>query len=153
MSPILTLTPHLLRLAADVQEQILELQNDLNKLLGFPAQTLVVAVAPATETPKRRKVSAAGRARIAKAQQERWAGIKGTTTAPATKAPKKRKLSALGLANIRAGVAKRAGKKRAVPTVTGEKPKRNISPALRKARSEAVKARWAAKRAGGTTRL
>src|ERR1035441_6796298 len=93
---ITSLTPQQLRKAANIQEKIQSLQEELGQLLGgdvsTPAQT--------TEEPKKkRKMSAAGRAAIRAAQKARWAKIKGT-------APK-RKMSAQGLANIRAGVAKR----------------------------------------------
>ena len=101
---ITTLSPTQLRKAADIQEKIQLLQEELGQLLGgetsTPAQT--------AEAPKKRKVSAAGRARMRAAQIARWAKIiKGT--APSAKPAKtgKRKMSAEGLANIRAGVAKR----------------------------------------------
>ena len=101
---ITTFSPAQLRRAADIQEKLQSLRDELNEILGgevsTPAQT--------TEAPKKRKVSAAGRARMRAAQLARWAKIKGTapSTEPALK-PRKRKLSAEGLANIRAGVAKR----------------------------------------------
>jgi len=135
---ITSLSPAQLRKAADIQEKIQSLQEELGQLLGgevsTPAQTI--------EAPKKRKVSAAGRARIRAAQIARWAKIKGT--APSTKpaaAPKKRKMSAQGLANIRAGVAKRmAAQGKAV-----QKPKRKMTAAWRKALERA----WAARRAKG----
>jgi hypothetical protein len=106
MNSITNLSPAELRKAANIQERILELQKELKGILGFTAES------PASEAPtKRRKVSAAGRARMRAAQLARWAKIKGTgSTAEAPK--KKRKLSARGLANIRAGVAKRVAAQR-----------------------------------------
>jgi hypothetical protein len=138
---ITTLSPTQLRKAADIQEKIQSLQEELGQLLGgetsTPAQT--------TEEPKKRKFSAYTRAKMRKAQQARWAKIKGT--APSAKPVKKakRKLSAQGLANIRAGVAKRmAAQGKAV-----QKPKIQRSAAWRAAVSAAAKARWAkAKKAG-----
>jgi hypothetical protein len=125
-------TPQQLRKAADIQEKIEWLQEELGQLLGGPAETST------TEAPKKIwKMSAAGRARIAAAARARWAKIKGS-------APK-RKMSAQGLANIRAGVAKRmAAQGKAV-----QKPKIKRSAAWRAAVSAAAKARWAkAKKAG-----
>src|ERR1035438_4989281 len=100
-------TPKQLRKAADIQERILSLQDELNAILGgevpTPAQT--------AEAPRKYKFSAAGRANMRKAQKARWAKIKGAAPSaePAQKS-KKRKMSAKGLANIRAGVAKRMAK-------------------------------------------
>jgi len=134
---MINITPTQLRKAADIQEKIQSLQEEISQLLGGPAETAAI------EAPrKRRKVSAAGRARMRAAQIARWARIKG---AKGTKAPRKRRLSAQGLANIRAGVAKRmAAQGKAV-----QKPKIQRSAAWRAAVSAAAKARWAkAKKAG-----
>src|ERR1035438_88306 len=116
MSSITNLSPAQLRKAANIQEKILELQDELNQIFGSE----VPAAAQAAEAPRKKwKVSAAGRARMRAAQKARWARIKGTEST--TDAPKKkRKMSAQGLANIRAGVAKRiAAQGKAV-----QKPKR-----------------------------
>jgi hypothetical protein len=79
-------TPKQLRKAADIQEKIQSLQEELGQLLGGLGET------GAIETPrKRRKVSAAGRARMRAAQKARWAKIERAKVA---KAPTKRKLSA-----------------------------------------------------------
>jgi hypothetical protein len=138
MMNLVNATPTQLRKAADIQEQILELQEELGQILGgevpTPAQT--------TEAPRTYKFSAAARAKMRAAQQARWAKIKGTApeAEPAAE-PKKRKMSAKGLANIRAGVAKRmAAQGKAV-----QKPKRKMTAAWRKALSRA----WAARRAKG----
>ena len=137
-------TPTQLRRAADIQEKIQSLQEELGQLLGgevsIPAQT--------TEAPRKYKFSTAARAKMRAAQKARWAKIKGT--APAAKPAKKakRKMSAKGLANIRAGVAKRiAAQGKAI-----RKPKGKFSAAGRAALSAAAKARWAkAKKAGKST--
>jgi hypothetical protein len=91
-------TPAQLRKAADIQERIESLQEELGQLLGgevsTPAQT--------SDAPKKRKFSAAARAKMRAAQKARWAAIKGTAPS-ATPAPKQKgKMSAQGLANIRA---------------------------------------------------
>src|SRR5450759_671004 len=116
---ITSLSPQQLRKAADIQEKIQSLQEELGQLLGGEVST----PAQPTEAPTKRKVSAAGRARMRAAQIARWAKIKGTgpSVEPVKKA--KRKLSAKGLANIRAGVAKRmAAHGKAV-----QKPKRKMT--------------------------
>jgi len=144
-------TPQQLRKAADIQEKIQALQNELAEILGdevpTPAQT--------TETPKKYKFSAAARAKMRAAQKARWAKIKGTTPSiePAP-APKKRKMSAQGLANIRAGVAKRmAAQARAGATKPVKKAKKHFSAAARAALAAAIRARWAKAKAAGKSRL
>ena len=68
----------------------------------------------ATEAPKKRGMSAAGRRAIAEAQRKRWAEAKGETEAPKVKrAKKKRVLSAAGRANIIAALKKRWAAKKA----------------------------------------
>jgi hypothetical protein len=127
-------TPKQLRKAANIQEKIQSLQSELNSILGGSDETAAI------KTP-RKKFSAYTRAKMRRAQQARWARIKGT-------APKK-KLSAQGIANIRAGVLKRmAAQGKAV-----QKPKRKISAAGRAAISAAAKARWTKVKAAGQTRL
>ncbi len=83
---MINLTPQQLRKAANIQEKIQSLQKQLGQLLGgelsAPAQT--------TEAPKKRKFSAATRAKMKAAQRARWAKIKGTATSvkPGKKAGK-----------------------------------------------------------------
>lgn len=106
---MISITPKALRKAANIQEKIQSLQEQLSQILGGEVPTPVQA----TEEPKkRRKFSAATKARMKAAQKARWAKIKGTAPEiPAQPAPKKkRKFSAQALANIRAGVAKRMAK-------------------------------------------
>ena len=140
-------TPTQLRKAADLQEKIQSLQEELGQLLGGEVTT----PAETTEAPKKRKkgkMSAAGRAAIRAAQQARWAKIRGTAQAAEPTRKPKRKMSAKGLANIRAGVAKRM----AAQGKPVQKPKKKFSAAGRAALSAAAKARWAkAKRAGKTS--
>ena len=59
-----------LRRAADIKDKIESLQGELNQLLGNGS-----AVAAKPE-PKRRKMSAAARAKIAAAQRARWAKVR-----------------------------------------------------------------------------
>jgi len=106
-------TPQQLRKAADIQERIQSLQEELGQLLGGEVST----PAQATEAPKKKwKMSAAGRARIAAAAKARWSRIKGT--APSAKPVKKAKkhFSAAARAALSAAAkarwakAKKAGK-------------------------------------------
>jgi hypothetical protein len=112
---MINLTPAQLRKAADIQERIQSLQEELTQLLGgeisTPAQT--------TETPKKKwKFSAAARAKMRAVQKARWAKVKGTAVSakPAKKA--KKKMSAAGRAALSAAAkarwakAKKAGKSR-----------------------------------------
>jgi hypothetical protein len=142
---ITTLSPKALRRAADIQEKIQSLQNELKEIVGGEVPTPVKATEAPTK-PKKRKMSAAGRAAIAAAAKARWAKIKGTApSAKPAKEPKKRKMSAEGLANIRAGVAKRM----AAQAKGVQKPKRKMSAAGLANIRAAQKARWAkAKKTG-----
>jgi hypothetical protein len=103
------LTPKRLRRAARIQEKIETLQDRLNDLLG--AQTGIGG-----EAPRRRRMSAAGRAAIAAAARARWARERGEKVADG--APRKRKMSPAGrarlsaLARARWKAAKAAGKVR-----------------------------------------
>jgi hypothetical protein len=142
---MINITPQQLRKAADIQEKIQSLQEELGQLLGgeisTPAQT--------PEAPRKRKFTAYTRAKMRAAQKARWAKIKGT--APEAKPAKKpkRKLSAQGIANIRAGVAKRmAAQGKAVQK---PKKKRKMTDAWRKALGRAWAARRAQAKAAGKT--
>ena len=120
---ITQLTPKQLRRAADLKERIDALEVELKDVLGALAQPAAVEA----EAPKKRKVSAAARAKVRQAQKERWARIRGEASAPVMAEPKakrKKKLSAQGIANIRAGVAKRMAKegiKAAAPVARAQK--------------------------------
>jgi len=95
METFTNLTPQQLRRAADVKERIDALQEELSQLLGASAPAPVAAA-----TPKRKKISAAGIARIRAAQRARWAAIKKGR--PAAKPATKRKISAAGRARLAA---------------------------------------------------
>ncbi len=94
---------------AQIDAQIAELRQMLS---GPSAKT---AVAPEPAKRKRRKMSAAGRARIAEAQRKRWAASRKASEPSAPKvAPKpKRKLSGAGRRAIIAAAKKRWAAKRA----------------------------------------
>jgi hypothetical protein len=83
-----------------IKEEIAKLSRVLRMLEGGAQETKVTAKAP------RRKMSAAGKARIAAAQRARWAKVKG-------QAKPKRKMSAAGRARIVAAQKARWAKIRA----------------------------------------
>jgi hypothetical protein len=144
---MINLTPQQLRKAADIQEKIQSLQNELNEILGGE----VAGPVEATETPtkpKKRQMSAAGRAAIAAAAKARWAKIKGTAASAKPSKKSKRKMSAEGLANIRAGVAKRMA---AQGKASATKPasRRKMSAAGLANIRAAQKARWAKAKLAG----
>lgn len=92
-----------------INAQIAELRQMLS---GGPVES---AATPEPAKRKRRKMSAAGRARIAEAQRKRWAALRKASQPSARKvAPKpKRKLSAAGRKAIIAATKKRWALKRA----------------------------------------
>jgi hypothetical protein len=71
MSSIINLSAQQLRRAAAIKEQIQSLENELGRILGSSIKPVAVA-AP----KKRRKMSAAGRAKISAAAKLRWAKVK-----------------------------------------------------------------------------
>jgi hypothetical protein len=120
MSSITNLTPSQLRQAADLKEKISALENQLSQLTGATTQS-VAAKPVTTKAPKKKGMSAAGRARIAAAAKARWAKVKAAkpvVKAAVVPAPKKKGgMSAEGRARIAAAAkarwakAKAAGKK------------------------------------------
>ena len=119
--------------AAEIREQIENLEKDFAALLtvpgdapvtvrrrGRPAKSIVTP-APPVQSPKRR-MSKAGRARIAAAAKARWAKF-------------------------------RAAGKVVAPAPPASKPKRKISAAARAKMAAAAKKRWAATRAAGKKSL
>lgn len=102
------LSANQLRRAADIKDELESLETELSRLLGN-------ADGPAAPR-KRRKMSAAARAKIAAAQRARWAKQNGTKASKATAKPK-RKVSAAARkrlaesAKARWAKAKAAGKK------------------------------------------
>jgi hypothetical protein len=109
MSLINQLTAQQLRKAADLKDKIAALQNKLGRLVGTsgggenssPLQTA---------KPTRKKISAAGIAKIRAAQKARWAKFKGAKVeqAPVQKsAPKKHAISAAARAKMAAAAKAR----------------------------------------------
>jgi hypothetical protein len=112
MNSIINLSAQQLRRAAAIKEQIQSLENELGRILGLPAKPVAVA-AP----KKRRKMSAAGRAKISAAAKARWAKVNRKKVADNQAPTVKGKMSAAGRAKISAAAkarwakAKAAGKK------------------------------------------
>jgi hypothetical protein len=69
---IASLSAKQLRRAADIKDKIQSLEKELEQILG----SSIEPAAPAAPK-KRRKMSAAGRARISAAAKARWAKVKG----------------------------------------------------------------------------
>ena len=96
---MISLTPQQLRLAADLQEKIAALNQELALILtsgkAIPAPIKAVKQA-------KRTISPAHIAKIRAAQKRRWAKVKAAKgTVPAAK-PAKRKISPEGIARIKA---------------------------------------------------
>jgi hypothetical protein len=112
VNSIINLSAQQLRRAANIKDKIQSLENKLERIFGA---SIKPNTAPAPK--KRRKMSAASRAKISAAAKARWAKVNGKKVAvkPITKA--KRKLSAAARAKISAAAkarwakAKAAGKK------------------------------------------
>jgi hypothetical protein len=102
---IFHLTPAQLRRAAHVKEQIAELQGELIKLSGTVLTKTVTLVKSA-----RKKISAAGIAKIRAAQKARWARIKGAKPAAVPIKKAKRTMSKAAKAKISAAAKARWAK-------------------------------------------
>ena len=104
-------TPRDLRRAADIQEKIQSLQKELHQILG-------AGVEPASPAPRKRKISAAGIARIRAAAKARWAAVRAAKKGAKPAKRARRKISAAArarlsaLARARWAKAKKAGKTR-----------------------------------------
>ena len=127
---MIDLTSAQLRQAADLKDQIANLQTQLAAVFGGKeAPALVTAVKPVAKpvVAKKGGMSAAGKARVAAAQKARWAKVKAAkaTVIPAAKpalkavvvakpAAKKGKISPEGMARIIAATKARWAKIRAL---------------------------------------
>jgi len=100
---ITSLSAQQLRRAADLKERIEALSHELSRLLGTPGSEGVAVV-------KRRKMSAAGIARISAAARKRWAKIKAAAGAAKPGRKRGRKLSPVAKARL-AAIARERWKK------------------------------------------
>ena len=99
------LSANQLHRAAGIKHKIESLQKQLSRLFG--------STAGVTTPVRRRKMSAAGRRKIAAAQRARWAKAKGRKSAAKPVKKAKRKMSAAGRAKISAAAKKRWAKAKA----------------------------------------
>jgi len=107
MSDLLSLTSAQLKRAAAIKDKINVWQKQLASILGAASTASVVA--PVTK--KRRKLSAAARAKIVAAQKARWAKVKSPVAKPVVK--KKSTMSVAGRARIAAAAKARWAKAKA----------------------------------------
>jgi hypothetical protein len=120
MSSIANLSAQQLRQAADLQEKIADLENELSQLLGSSAKAIAAPVVG--KAPKKKGgMSAAGKAKVAAAQKARWAKINAAKSAVKPAA-----------APAKAAVVAKPAKKKFV-----------MSAAAKAKISAAAKARWA----------
>ena len=110
---LVNLTPEQLRKAADLQEQIQSLQQELRDVLGD-----VRLPAAGGRDSGKRILSSAGRAAISAAAKARWAKVRGEKQPASPTQKRGRKMSAAGRARLSAAArerwkkAKAAGKSR-----------------------------------------
>jgi len=110
-STLATLSSAQLQQAVGIKVKIEALEQALAALLGAPATPTARAAA---HKPKRR-MSAAGRKRIAAAARARWAKLRAAKADADAKAPKKRKFSAAARARMAAAAKARWAKVKAAP--------------------------------------
>jgi len=139
MTNITNLTTGQLNQIIAIKEQIEALQAQIESIA---AEESGGGDDPVPFAVTKRRRSPAVRARMAAAQQARWARIRGTARKG------KRRLSAAGRAAIIAATKARWAKAKA-----SNKKDRRSSPAVRAKLAAAAKARWAKARAEGKTRL
>jgi len=110
MNVITNLTPQQLRQAADLQQRILDLQGELQALLGASS------TGPVKISRSGRRLSAEGLERIRQAAKRRWARERAANGTGQGPTKRKRKMSAAGRARISAmlkarwAAAKRSGR-------------------------------------------
>lgn len=100
------LSPEQLRKAADIQERIQTLQQELGDLLN----TEITGAGNGNQFARKRRLSAAGRAAIGAATKARWARFRKHA---GNESKRKRKMSAAGRAAIAAAVKARWAKAKA----------------------------------------
>jgi hypothetical protein len=109
MNSISNLSVQQLRKAATLKEKIESLEKELGRILGSPTKP-VTHVAP----KKRRKMSAAARAKIGAAQKARWAKVNGEKLSVKPFKKAKRKMSAAARKKISEAAKARWVKAKAV---------------------------------------
>ena len=108
MNSTTNLTPQQLRHAADIQERILALQDELNGIMGTAPSYAVAAPS------SKRRISPEGLDNIRAGARKRWAKVRGGNGAAEKPTKRKGRMSAAGRAAIAARMKKRwAAAKRA----------------------------------------
>lgn len=109
-----------LKRAVSIKEQIATLEDQLVSILGTRqvgngriAEGDKILNGKTSAPTKRRKMSAAGRAKIAAVQKARWAKVKTSGAAKPSAAPKRKGMSAAGRAKIAAAARARWAKAKA----------------------------------------
>ena len=113
MSSIHQLTASQLRKAANLKDQIASLEKQLVELLPLGGSGSGTPSPLKTAKPARKKISAAGIAKIRAAQKARWAKVAASKigkVSAAKVAPKKRTMSAAAKAKIAAAAKARWAK-------------------------------------------
>jgi len=107
MEPILNVSAQQLHRAADLQERIESLQNELEEILGTPTRQAAQAT---TTAPGKKQISPAGRARIAAAARARWAKLRAEKVSAGPAQKPRRTMSAAAKARL-AAIARARWKK------------------------------------------
>ena len=88
---LINLTAKQLHSAATIKEKIAKLEKKLSAMLGGTTAPAKAPSTPKVPRKKKRKMSAAGRKKIAEAARKRWALIKaGKAASPFAKSSKKK---------------------------------------------------------------
>jgi hypothetical protein len=146
MTTLASLTTSQLRRILAVKEQIETLQSQIDSIAAGGGE---IPIPSSVEAPKKRRRTAAVRARMSAAARARWAKVKGTGETALKPAKKgKRRLSAAGRAAIIAATKARWAKVKAA-----KKKDRRSSPAVRAKLAAAARARWVRAKAEGKKTL
>jgi hypothetical protein len=114
MNSFTNLTPQQLRQAADIQERILQLQDQLDSIMGGSGGG--IAATPSVANGSKRRLSAQGLANIRAGARKRWGKVHATNGNGAGSRKRRGKMSPAGRAAIAArmrarwAAAKRAGR-------------------------------------------
>lgn len=113
MNTIMSLSPSSLRRAADLQEEILELQVELGRVLGDFVPTIILEASDLAPKPRVRKLSPAGLAAIRAGVKNRMAHQNRRSGNGSVAIKPKRKMSAASRAAISAAAKARWKKAKA----------------------------------------
>jgi hypothetical protein len=143
------LTTSQLKRVIAIKKRIEKLQGKLESIAGDSGGRAVPVKG------KRRRLSAAARARIAAGARARWARVKGKAAGVKRARKGKRRLSAAGRAAIIAATKARWARVKgtAAPAKAAKKRDRRTSPEVRARLAAIARARWAKVRAAGQTKL